>query len=93
MVDHSLVLPGNLSELPGQGEGEEIILGLNPFVQLVFNPLLGFMALAVRTTSMSTGMGDITLIGAIVAATANQHLGAEFSPAEFHTHQCLIMTG
>jgi hypothetical protein len=51
------------------------------------------MVLAMGTTSMTAGMSNITLIGAIIAAATHQHLGAELCSAELHSHQSLFMAG
>jgi hypothetical protein len=51
------------------------------------------MALAMGTVPVPTGMGDVSLIGTIIAAATSQHLGTEPAPAELHSHQCLSMTG
>lgn len=58
-IDGSLVPPDKFPELARQGESNQIICAWQQFPQLLVNPLLAFMVLAMGTVSVATGMRNI----------------------------------
>ncbi len=52
-VDLPLVPPGKITQLPGQGEGDQEISGRNKFGKLVIYPLMAFVVLAVGATPVA----------------------------------------
>jgi len=81
------------TQLSGECKGEQIVLGRQLFVELIFNPLLTFMILAMGTISMTAGMGYIAMSLTIVISTHGQHMRARFFSALFHGPQRFFMTG
>jgi hypothetical protein len=83
-IDDLLVFPGQFPELGRQGKGDQEIPGWQPLVQLVVDPLIVFMVLAVGTTAMTAGMRDI---GLLPTGTLGKHMGAMRLPALFHNRK------
>lgn len=91
-IDCFLVFPGKIPELFGQSEGEQVVLGRQPPAQLVINPLLAFMVLAMGTVPVAAGMRDIGLLAALVIGTLDQHMRTMLLSALGHGLQGLFMT-
>jgi hypothetical protein len=68
-------------------------LGRQPPTQLVVDPLLAFMVLAVGAVSVSTGMGDIGLLGALMVGTLGQHVRSMALSALGHGPEGVFMSG
>jgi len=92
-IDQFLIFPGKLSQLSGERKGDQIILGRQLFVELIFNPLLTFMILAMGTISMAAGMGYIAMSSTIVIGALGQHMRTMFFSTLFHGPQRFFMTG
>jgi len=92
-IDQFLIPPGKLSQLSGESKGEQIVLGRQLFVELIFNPLLTFMILAMGTISMTAGMGYIAKSSTIVISAPGQYMRTMFFSALFHGPQRFFMTG
>jgi hypothetical protein len=92
-IDQFLIFPGKLPQLSRQCKGEQIVLGRQLFVELIFNPLLTFMILAMGTISMTAGMGYIAMSSTIVIGASGQHMRTRFFSALFHGRQRFFMTG
>ena len=90
-IDSSLMFPGQIPELFGEGEGDQVVLGRQPLAQLILDPLLVFMVLAMGTVPMSAGVWDIGLFSAVVIGTLCQHMRAMLLSALCHVLQCLFM--
>jgi hypothetical protein len=60
---------------------------------LVVDPLLAFMILAMGAVSVSTGMGDIGLFGALSAGTLGQHVRPMALPALGHGPEGVFVSG
>jgi len=91
-IDCFLVFPGKVPELFGQSEGEQVVLGRQPPAQLILDPLLIFMVLAMGTVSVAAGMGDIGLFPALLIGTLDQHVRTMLLSAPGHGLQGLSMT-
>ncbi|MDA3903970.1 MAG: hypothetical protein PF441_11050 [Desulfuromusa sp.] len=83
-IDQFLIFPGKLSQLFGERKGDQIILGRQLFVELIFNPLLTFMILAMGTISMTAGMGCIAMSSTILIGALSQYMRTRFFSALFH---------
>ena len=83
-IDDLLMIPDRFPELGRQGKGEQEIPGRQPFVQLVADPLVVFVILAMRTTAVPTGMRDICLEATL---TLGEHMGAMALPTIFHNRK------
>ena len=59
-IDGFLVFPSQVSKLVGKGEGDQVVFGRQSLVQLIFDPLLIFMVLAMGAVSVTAGVGDIS---------------------------------
>jgi hypothetical protein len=57
IIGDALMLPEQLTQLTGHGEGHQVIVDWQQFGALSFQPLLAFMMLAMGATPMTTGMG------------------------------------
>jgi hypothetical protein len=75
-IDLSLIFPGKVPELFGEGKGDQIILGWQPLAQLILDPLLIFMVLAMGTAPVTAGMRDIGELSAVVIGALCQHVRA-----------------
>jgi hypothetical protein len=92
-IDEFLASPGQVPKLPGKGEGNQIVFGREPFVQLIFDPLLIFVVLAMGAVSVTTRVGDIPFFGAVIVAALHQHFGAMLMPALLHVPEGLFVPG
>jgi len=92
-INQFLIPPGKLSQLSGECKGEQIVLGRQLSVELIFNPLPAFMILAMGTISMTAGMGYIGMSSTIVISTPGQHMRTMFFSTLFHGPQRFFMTG
>jgi len=54
--------------------GDQIVLARQPFFDLVFQPLLAFVVLAMGAIAVTTGMGNIVLLAALYVQKASQHV-------------------
>jgi len=86
-IDFLLIFPGKIPELAGKGKGDQVVLGRKKLAQLILNPLVAFMVLAMRTTPVAAGMGNIGLFSALVICALGQHVGAMLLPALLHSLQ------
>ncbi len=92
-VDGFLVFPCQIPQLPGQREGDEVILTWQPLVKLAFQPLPAFVVLAVGAVSVAAGMGNIDLFATPVIRTTGQHVRSMLVSASSHGLQGLDMAG
>jgi len=83
-VNCFLVSPGNIPELFGKGESDQIIRSRQAFVQLFFNPLAAFMVLAMGTVPVAAGMGNVGMHSTVLVRTLYQHVGTVLLPASGH---------
>ncbi len=79
VVHHALMPPGQRAELRGQGEGHHEVIAGHPLLQLLVYPVLRLVRLTVRARSVPAGMGQITLLGAVIAGKL--HPGAHAAAA------------
>ena len=91
-IDDFLVSPCQIPKRPGKGEGNQIVFGREALVQLIFNPLLIFMVLAMGTVPVSTGVWDIFYFAAVMVGALRQHVRAMLLPALLHCPEGLLMT-
>jgi hypothetical protein len=84
-IDFLLIFPGKIPKLAGKGKGDQIVLDRKEFTQLIINPLVTFMVLAMRTTPVAAGMGNVRLFPAVVICALGQHVGAMLLPALLHS--------
>jgi len=84
-IDFFLVFPSMIPELFGEGKGDQIVVGRQALAQLIFDPLLVFMVLAMGTVPMATGMWNVDLLFAIVIGTLCQHMWAMLLSALHHS--------
>jgi hypothetical protein len=91
-IDQFLIFPGKLPQLSGECKGEQIVLGRQLFVELIFNPLPAFMILTMGTISMAAGMGYIAMSSTIVISAPGQHVRPMFFSTLFHGPQRFFMT-
>jgi hypothetical protein len=92
-IDDFLVFPCQVPELLGKGEGDQVVFGRESLVQLIFDPLLVFMVLAMGAVSMTTGVGNISYFVAVVIGALRQHVRAMLLPALLHGPEGLLVTG
>jgi hypothetical protein len=85
------MLPEQLTQLIGHGEGHQVIVNWQQFGPLTFQPLLAFMMLAMGTAPMPAGMGQVDPVVAIVAF--EEHHRTVLIAAAPHAVQCLVMAG
>jgi len=52
-IDCFLVFPGKIPKLPGNGKGDQVILGRKKLAQLILDPLVAFMVLAMGTAPVA----------------------------------------
>ena len=90
-VDDFLVFPCQISQMLRQGEGDQVVLAWQPFFDLVFQPLLAFVVLAMGEIAVTTGMGNIDPLTALVIRTASQHVQTMLVAASGHSLQCFDM--
>jgi hypothetical protein len=83
-INQFLIPPGKLSQLSRECKREQIVLGRQLFVELIFNPLLTFMILAMGTISMTAGMGYIAMSSTILIGALSQHMRTRFFSTLFH---------
>ena len=83
-IDGFLVFPCQVPELAGKGEGDQVVFGRKSFVQLIFNPLLIFMVLAMGAASVTAGVRDISYCATVMIAALHQHLWGKLLPALLH---------
>ena len=83
-VDFFLVFPGKIPKLSGQGKGDQVVLGRKKLTQLILDPLMAFMVLAMGTVPVAAGMGDICLFAAVMIDALGQHVGTMLLPALLH---------
>lgn len=72
----SLIFPGKVPELFGEGKGDQVVLGWQSLAQLILDPLLIFMVLAMGTAPVTAGMRDIGELSAVVIGALCQHVRA-----------------
>jgi len=77
--------------MPGQREGDQVVLTRQPLVKLAFQPLLALVVLAMGAVSVAAGMGDIDPFAAPVVRTAGQHVRSMLVSAAGHGPQSLDM--
>ena len=65
-IDDFLMFPGKIPELFWKGKGNQVVLGRQQLAQLIIDPLLVFMVLAMRTIPVAAGMRNIGLFAASV---------------------------
>jgi hypothetical protein len=58
-IDRLLVSPGQIPQLSGQGEGNQVIPNRQPIVQLRIDPLRTFVVLEMGAIPVSAGVGNI----------------------------------
>jgi hypothetical protein len=92
-IDDFLISPGQVPKLFGKGEGNQVVLDWKQLVQLIFDPLLVFVILAMGAVSVTTGMGNISPFTAGLIGTLRQHLRAVLLPAPLHGPERLAVTG
>jgi hypothetical protein len=92
-IDQFLIFPGKLSQLSRESKGKHIVLGRQLFVELIVNPLPILMVLAMRTISMTAGMGYIAMSSTIVISASGRHMRTMFFSTLFHGRQRFFMTG
>ena len=90
-IDFSLMFPGEIPEEAGEGKGDQIVWSRQPLAQLIFDPLLIFMVLAMGTVPVTAGMWNIDLFSAVVIGALCQHVRAMFLSALRHGLQGLYM--
>ncbi len=90
-IDDFLISPGKIPELFWKGKCDQVVLGRQQLTQLIINPLLVFMVLAMRTIPVAAGMWNIGLFSTAVIGTLYQHVRAMLMPASKHSLQCLSM--
>ena len=90
-IHRFLIFPGQIPKLLRQSEGDQVVRARQPFVQLIFYPLLALMILAMGAVSVTAGMGDIGLSVALVIGALSQHVRPMFQPAPGHGFQCVGM--
>jgi hypothetical protein len=83
-IDGFLVFPCQVPQLFGKSEGDQVVFGRKPFVQLIFDPLLIFMVLAMRAAPVTAGVGNISSCTAVMITALGQHLWAMILPALLH---------
>jgi len=64
-IDGARLPESQRPQFAGQGEGQQEILGWHLQVALAFQPLFALMVLTVRATSMSAGMRNEPVLGAV----------------------------
>jgi hypothetical protein len=65
-IDDFLEPPCQVAKLLGKGEGNQKVFGREALVQLVFDPLLSFVVLAMGAVSVTAGVGDIPFFGTVM---------------------------
>jgi hypothetical protein len=85
--------PCQVTKLSGKGEGNQIVFGRESLIQLIFDPLLVLVVLAMGAVSVATGMGYIFFFAAVMIGTLHQHVRAMFLPALLHSPEGLLVTG
>lgn len=83
-INRLLISPGQIPELVGQGECDQVIRSRQPFVQLRFDPLVAFMVLAVWAVPVAAGMWNVGLCSTVTVRTARQHVRTVMLPASGH---------
>jgi hypothetical protein len=76
----------------GKSESNQVVFGRELLVQLIFDPLLVFMVLAMRAVSVPTGVGNVSSFTAVMIGALRQHLRAMLLPALLHCPEGLLMT-
>jgi uncharacterized membrane protein len=71
--------------------GDQVVLARQPFFNLVFQPLLTFVVLAMGAIAVTTGMGNIDPLTALVIRTASQHVQTMLVATSGHGLQRLDM--
>jgi len=92
-IDDFLVPPCQGPKLLGEGEGDQVVFGRESLVQLIFDPLLIFMVLAMGAGSVTTGVGNISSFAAVMIGALCQHVRAMRLPALLHSPKGLLVTG
>jgi len=92
-IDDFLVSPCQIPKMLGKGEGDQIIFGREALVQLIFNPVLIFMVLAMGATPVTAGVRDIFFFTAVMIGALRQHVRAMPLPAMLHGPEGLVVTG
>jgi len=88
----SLIFPGEIPELFGEGKADQIVSSWKKLAQLILDPLLAFMVLAMGTVSVTAGMRNIGELSAVVIGALCQHVRAMLLPALLHGIQGPYMT-
>lgn len=92
-VDGFLISPGEIPELFGYGKSDKKIGGWQALVQLLFDPLLTFMVLAMRAVPVAAGMRNIDFLSTLMIRALCQHMLAMFLPAPGDDPQSLFVAG
>jgi hypothetical protein len=72
---------GKVPKVGALGECDHKIVTWQLFFQLILNPQLRFMMLAMRTAAMPAGMGNKALV--VTIGTVDLHNRTELSPTDF----------
>lgn len=79
VIHRPLVVPGQRTELGGQGERDHEVIAGNQLFQLLIYPALRLMCLTMRAMAMPAGMWQKALLRAVV--TGKLHLGTHAASA------------
>jgi hypothetical protein len=85
LLDFFLIFPSQPPKLLGKGKGDEVVLGGKKLVQLIINPFMAFMVLAMRAIPVAAGMWDICLASTLRIGASGQHVRAMLLPALPHS--------
>jgi hypothetical protein len=92
-LDNFLASPCQVPKLLGQGKGDQVVFGREALVQLIFDPLLIFMILAMGTVPVAAGMGNIFFFTAVMIGALRQHVRAMLLSALNHVPKGLVVAG
>jgi len=87
----SLVPEEQVSQLGRHGECDHEIIGRHLFLTLVFQPLLRFMMLAMRTVTVAAGMWKVLV--AVTGVTMDLHHGTVAVSTGLHGCQRFTLRG
>jgi len=90
-IDFLLVLPGKIPKLSRESKGNQIVLGRQELVQLLFDPPGVFMVLAMGTVPVAAGMRNVGIGSAVMSSTFCQHMGAMLLSALLHGLKSFFM--
>jgi len=92
-IDGFLVSPCQISKMLGKGEGNQIVFSREALVQLIFDPLLILMILAMRAVSVAARVWDIFFLAAVMIGALRQHVQVMYLPALLHGPEGLVVSG